>query len=89
MGAAYATLICFVLMTVISYVVGQRYYRVEYDLKRIFFYFAVAIAIYFISVNIHFSMLILKYVLSFSLLSAFLVVVFFLEKKDIRSLLSR
>ena len=89
MGAAYATLICFVLMTVISYVVGQRYYRVEYDLKRIFFYFAVAIAIYFLSVNIHFSMLILKYVLSFSLLSAFLVVVFFLEKKDIRSLLSR
>jgi O-antigen/teichoic acid export membrane protein len=89
MGAAYATLICFVLMTVISYVVGQRYYRVEYDLKRIFLYFALAIAFYFLSGNIHFSTSILQYALNFSLLSGFLVVVFFVEKKDIRSLLRR
>ena len=87
MGAAYATLICFVLMTVISYVVGQLYYRVEYDLKRIFFYFGVAIGLYFLSGNIHFSAFILQYVLNFSLLMVFLVVVFFAEKKDLRSLL--
>ena len=89
MGAAYATLICFVLMTVISYVVGQRYYRVEYDLKRIFFYFAVAVGFYFLSGNIHLSSHGLQYLLNFSLFSAFLVVVFFSEKNDIQTLLKR
>ena len=87
MGAAYATLICFVLMTVISYVVGQRYYRVEYDLKRIFFYFGIAIGLYFLSGNIHFTASILQYVLTIGLFTAFFVVVFFVEKKDLRSLL--
>jgi O-antigen/teichoic acid export membrane protein len=89
MGAAYATLICFLIMTVISYVVGQRYYRVEYDLKRITFYFVVASGLYFISGNVHFSGGILKYALNFSLFSAFVVIVYFAEKEELRSLLRR
>jgi len=89
MGAAYATLLCFVLMTVISYIVGQKYYRVDYDLKRILFYFAVAVGLYFISDYVHFSASILQYALSFSLFSAFLVVVFFAEKKEIQSFIKR
>lgn len=89
MGAAYATLICFVVMTVISYLVGQHYYRVEYDLKRITFYFVVALGLYFISGNIHFQYIILRYALNISLFSAFLVVVFFKEKKELKSLLRR
>ena len=89
MGAAYATLICFVLMTVISYVVGQRYYRVEYDLKRIFFYFGVAVCLYYLSGTINFSVSILKYGLNFGLFATFLVVVFFAEKKEIQILIKR
>jgi O-antigen/teichoic acid export membrane protein len=89
MGAAYATLLCFVLMTVISYIVGQRYYRVEYDLKRILFYFVVAVGFYFLSDFLHFSTSIFKYGLSISLFTAFLVVVYFAEKRDIQSLLKR
>jgi len=89
MGAAYATLICFVLMTVISYVVGQKYYRVDYDLKRILFYFAVAVGLYFISDYIHFSASVWQYTLSFSLFSAFSIVVFFAEKKEIQSFIKR
>jgi O-antigen/teichoic acid export membrane protein len=89
MGAAYATLICFVLMTVISYVVGQRYYRVDYDLKRILFYFAVAIGLYFISDYVHFPSSILQYGLNFSLFCAFLVVVYIVEKKEIKTFIKR
>ncbi|HAH24400.1 MAG TPA: hypothetical protein DCL77_11720 [Prolixibacteraceae bacterium] len=89
MGAAYATLICFVLMTVISYVVGQRYYRVDYDLKRILFYFAVAVGLYFISDDVHLSASFWQYGLNFSLFSAFLVVVYFAEKKEIQSFIKR
>ena len=87
MGSAYAVLLCFVIMTVISYVVGQKYYKVEYDLKRIFMYLSVAIGFYYLSVFLHFSSGILQYGLNISLFSAFLVMVFFAEKNDLRSLL--
>ena len=89
MGSAYAVLICFVLMTVISYLVGQKYYRVDYDLKRILLYFAVAIGFYSISGSIHFSDSVIRYGLNISLFAAFLTVVFFAEKKEIQRLIKR
>ena len=89
MGSAYGVLICFVIMTIISYIVGQKYYRVEYDLKRILIYIAISIGFYFLSDSLHFSSLIMKYTLNISLFAAFLVIVFFYEKNDIRSLLKR
>jgi O-antigen/teichoic acid export membrane protein len=89
MGSAYAVLICFVLMTVISYVVGQKYYRVDYDLKRITLYFTAAVGLYFISTTIKVSSEILEYGLNISLFAAFLLIVFFAEKKEIESFIKR
>lgn len=89
MGSAYGVLVCFIIMTIISYVVGQKYYRVDYDLKRILMYLAVAVGFYYLSDQVHFSSSLIEYGLNISLFSAFLVVVFFAEKNDIRSLLKR
>ena len=89
MGSAYAVLICFVLMTIISYVIGQKYYRVDYDLKRILLYFAVAVGFYLISGYMHFLNLIMQYAINISLFAAFLTVVFFAEKKEIQILIKR
>jgi O-antigen/teichoic acid export membrane protein len=89
MGSAYGVLICFVIMTVISYLVGQKYYRVEYDLKRILMYLVFATGLYFVSEFIHFDAVILQYTLNITLFSAFLAVVFFEEKNDLKSLLKR
>jgi O-antigen/teichoic acid export membrane protein len=89
MGSAYAVLICFVLMTLISYIVGQKYYRVDYDLKRIFFYFAVAIGLYYLSGMVSTSSEILKYGMMVSLLAAFLGVVYFTEKNEIKSFIKQ
>lgn len=85
MGSAYAVLICFVLMTVISYVVGQKYYRVDYDLKRILFYFIIALGFYYLFDAVDLSSEILKYGLSVSLLAAFLGIVFIAERKELVS----
>ena len=87
MGSAYAVLICFVIMTVISYVIGQKYYRVEYDLKRILMYISISIAFYYLSDSIHFTQSFLKYFINITLFTSFLVIVYFAEKKDIRRLL--
>lgn len=46
LGAADAVLICFVVMTVVSYIAGQKHYPVPYDLKRIAFYFFLAMILF-------------------------------------------
>jgi O-antigen/teichoic acid export membrane protein len=87
MGSAYGVLICFIIMTVISYVVGQKYYKVDYDLKRILSYMVLATGFYYLSGWIHFSALIAQYGLNICLFSAFLILVFFAEKNELRRLL--
>ncbi len=37
-GSAYATLVCYMAMAIFSYVLGQKFYRVDYDVKRILGY---------------------------------------------------
>jgi O-antigen/teichoic acid export membrane protein len=49
MGAAYSVLACFVVITLISYIAGQHYYPVPYDLKSILFYLAVALLLFGLS----------------------------------------
>ncbi len=52
MGAAYAVLTCFSVMMIFSYILGQKYYRIPYDIKRIAFYFTTALIIYTIGMQI-------------------------------------
>lgn len=49
MGAAWATLACYAFMMVLSYLIGQRYYRIEYDLKSALKYLVAALIIYFLA----------------------------------------
>ncbi len=51
MASACATLICYFSVTAISYYYGQKYYPVDYDLKRIFGYTAIAVSLYLISIT--------------------------------------
>ena len=53
MGAAWATLICYFLMMVLSYITGQKNYPIPYDLKRISFYVFFAFTLYISSIAIH------------------------------------
>jgi len=51
MASACATLICYFSVTAISYYYGQKYYPINYDLKRIFGYTAIAVSLYLISIT--------------------------------------
>ncbi len=48
-GAAWATLICYAVMMVVSYIVGQKFYHVDYHLAPVLSYIAAALLIYFFS----------------------------------------
>ena len=52
MGAAWATLICYASMMILSYVIGQRHYPVNYDVKSFFYYIILSIGIWLTSVMI-------------------------------------
>jgi O-antigen/teichoic acid export membrane protein len=46
MGAAWATLICYASMMLLSYFIGQKYYPVNYPVKSFFFFISVVLALY-------------------------------------------
>ncbi len=48
-GAAIAAFFCYLTMVVASYLLGQRFYPVNYNLKTIGFYFVVALVLFYAS----------------------------------------
>jgi O-antigen/teichoic acid export membrane protein len=52
MGCAWATLICYATMMLSSYVLGQKYYPVPYQIARIFVMFLVSVSLILFSVFI-------------------------------------
>ena len=53
MGSAWATFACYLSMMVVSYLLGQKYYHVDYNLKKILFYILLAVGMYGVSVLIN------------------------------------
>jgi len=87
MASAWAVLICFVVMTVLSYFVGQKYFPVNYPIKRIGMYFAAALGIYAVAYFVPDISQMLKYAINFVLFAVFVSVVFVLENKEFRKFL--
>jgi len=47
-GSAWATLVCYASMAVVSYLLGRKYYPVNYDIKRILAYVALGVVLFLI-----------------------------------------
>jgi O-antigen/teichoic acid export membrane protein len=85
-GAAWATLICYLLMVIASYILGQKHYPINYDLKRIIGYMLFALLL-FLTSNFLISPLpnIEKYTFNTLILAVYLGVAYYFEgpKKQI------
>ena len=46
LGSAWATLVCYFFMTLVSYLLGRRYYPVDYDLKHILGYIGLGVCLF-------------------------------------------
>lgn len=80
MGCAWATLICYGTMMIISYFIGQKYYPVEYNVPKVLGYLALAIALYFAGTFIDTGTMLLDLALKNTLLLLYLVTVVIVEK---------
>lgn len=79
-ASAWASFICNLVMMLLSYFVGQKYYPIKYDLKTIFFYSILACGIYVVAMqpNIENEVLRLTYRTIFLLVFVYIII-----KRDI------
>ncbi|CAN5543335.1 oligosaccharide flippase family protein [soil metagenome] len=86
MGCAWATLICYASMMVVSYFLGNKHYPVDYDLKRIFTYLGLSLTLYFISVLIKTDHTTINLVLNNLMWIGFVLFIWKMEKNNFRRL---
>lgn len=93
MGAAWTTFACYLSMMVVSYLLGQKYYHVNYNLKRILFYLFFAVAVYGLSYGIiHFfsiESMALRLVVNSVILIVYLGVLGVMNKEMVRGIIRR
>ncbi len=85
-GSAYTILVCFFGMMVVSYFLGQKYYPIPYNLKRISSYFLIAGMLFVISIFTSTLTPVLEYTVHTILLAVFLSAVVLFEKNELKSL---
>lgn len=79
-GSAWATLVCYSTMVVISYWMGQKHYPIPYPLKRIFLYLLTALGLYGLSVYLNLENDFVKYSVHSLIMLSFLLLIYVLEK---------
>ncbi|MCF6332266.1 MAG: polysaccharide biosynthesis C-terminal domain-containing protein [Draconibacterium sp.] len=85
-GSAFAVLICFFGMTIVSYFFGQKYYPIPYNLKRIFTYFLIAGILYVTSFYTVTLAPVIKYASHTIFMFIFIISIFILEKNELNRL---
>ena len=90
-ASAYATLSCYSSMMILSYLIGQKNYKVPYNLKKFFLYIGSGILIYMISIPIDptQNLTILQYGYHTILLLSFIILVLINEKPFSNSRLNK
>ncbi len=85
MGAAWATFICYAFMALVSYLLGQKFYPVEYDVKAMAGYILLGVGIWqgyvWLSQNIFASQPF--WMIATPLMLLFLVIIWFTEGRKL------
>ncbi len=76
MASAMASLVCYFVIMLVSYFVGQKYLKIPYDLRSIALYSVVAIVMYISTTFFNFSSAILNYIYKTALLVVFIAIIF-------------
>lgn len=48
MASAYSVFTCFLVMTILSFIWGRHFYKINYDIPKIIFYFVICLVFYFV-----------------------------------------
>ena len=87
MGSAWATLICYGSMMVISYVIGKKYYSIPYDWISILVMIGLSLGFYQVSLLFHIETLWIKLMVNTLVLFVFLIILGAYQWKYVKSIL--
>jgi O-antigen/teichoic acid export membrane protein len=79
-GSAWATFICYGAMMILSYLIGQKYFPVKYNLLKFFGYLGFSVILYIISLLINPETSFIRIAFHTFLLLVFLVITYLVEK---------
>jgi len=79
-GSAWATFICYGSMMILSYLIGQKYFPVKYNLTKFWMYLGLAVLIFAISKFVNPEPKILRVVFNTTLIFMFMGIVYLIEK---------
>jgi O-antigen/teichoic acid export membrane protein len=85
MGSAWVSMLAYFVMMVLSYILGQKYYPIPYNLKKISSYLMISVIIVFSSFFIFNK----NIYIGNALLIAFISGIFYFEKNDLMKILKR
>lgn len=85
-GAAWAHFACYLGMVVMSFFLGRKFFRIDYPLKRIAFYFLLGIGIYFVFRMLDLDKGTMRHAVSVVLMVTFVVTAFIVERQELRLL---
>ena len=80
MGSAWATLICYTSMMLLSFALSRKYYPIKYNLQKMFLYLGLAFGLYFLTTYLQLEIGPLKYIIHSLIVIVFMGVIFLLER---------
>jgi len=83
-GAAWAHLVCYLAMVLLSFLIGRKYFPVPYDLRRILIYFLLAMVFYATDQLIQWQDINLRWTINTAYLITFILVVIIMERAVFR-----
>ena len=84
LGAAWGHLSAYVVMVILSFIWGQKYYRIKYQMGRIGFYALITLVLFLISYFMPHERRLISLGINGFLMLIFLVIVYFRERKDFK-----
>ncbi len=84
-GAAWVTLICYFSISLLCYLIGQKFYPIAYKVKRILFYIVFSLILYFIMYQVqhHIDNLLLRLSINTGLVMVYVILCYILDFKKI------
>lgn len=83
MASAWATLICYATCMVLCYLWSIKHFPVKFELLRISGYFALSLTLYFLSIYLSFSSILMTLIINNLLIVLFLAVILLIEKPSL------
>jgi len=85
-ASAWATLICYFSMMLISYQMSKKYYFVKYNAKLLSLYFISAILLYLVKLYLNFDSLVVNNLVSTILFLVFVLIIYLTKKNDLKTI---